>query len=143
MSISQILNVMASAMSAESIRMNVTASNLANSGSVGGTEAETYHAKHPVFSQVQGAIAGFAKNEQPTGGVRVTDVTTSKQPLEWRLDPNNPLADKDGKVYLSDVNAVEEMADMISASRQYQASVEVMSTTKNLLMQTIRAINNL
>ena len=143
MSISQILNVMASAMSVASVRMNVTASNLANAGSVGGTEAETYRAKHAIFSQVQGLVPGIPRNEQPLGGVRVLDIIKNKKPLEWRLDPNNPLADKDGKVYLSDVNPVEEMADMISASRQYQASVEVMNTTKNLLMQTIRAINNL
>lgn len=132
---------MASSMSAESIRMNVTASNIANAGNMG-SEKSTYRAKHPVFSEVKDQVFGLLQQEQPTGGVRVTDVIESKKPLNWRLDPDNPLADKNGRVYLTDVNPVEEMADMISASRQYQASVETMNTIKNLLMQTIKVINN-
>lgn len=141
MTMENILNVMASSMSAESTRMDLSASNMANVDSVGGTEDQTYHAKHPVFSEVRQQINGFVDQEQPIGGVRVTDVITSKKPLNWKIDPNNPLADKDGKVYLPDVNPIQEMADMISSSRQYQASVDVMNTTKNLLMQTIKAIN--
>lgn len=136
----KILNIAASAMSAESIRMNTTASNLANAGNVGSTDKGTYHAKHPVFSTVTAAVAGITQAEQPIGGVRVTDVVENKTPLTWRFDPDNPLADKDGRVYQTDVNAIEEMADMISSSRQYQASVEMMSTTKNLMMQVIKAI---
>ncbi len=143
MTISHILNVMASSMSAESLRMNTIASNLANAESVAGSEADTYHAKHPVFAEVKEQVHGLLKNEQPVGGVRVTDVIENKEPLSWRYDPNNPLADEQGRIYQTDVNPVEEMADMISASRQYQAAVEVMNTSKNLLMQTLRAINNL
>lgn len=142
MGIDSILNVMASSMSAESIRMNITASNIANSGSIGGSEQKTFRAKHPVFSEVKDQIAGLASQEQPTGGVRVTDVVESNKPLNWQLDPDNPLADEKGRIYMTDVNPIEEMADMISASKQYQASVEMMGTIKNLMMQTIKAINN-
>jgi flagellar basal-body rod protein FlgC len=141
MAMEHILNVMASSMSAESIRMNISASNMANVESVGGSEEQTYRAKHPVFSEVKGQIQGMTNNDQPVGGVRVTDVIESDKPLNWKLDPSNPLADKDGKIYLPDVNPIQEMADMIASSRQYQASVDVMNTTKNLLMQTIKAIN--
>lgn len=143
MSLSHIFNVVSSAMSAESIRMNITASNLANAGSVAGNEADTYRAKHPVFSAVQQRVNGLIKSEQPLGGVRVDEVIESQKPLEWRYEPNNPMADSQGRIYITDVNPVEEMTDMISASRQYQASVEVLNTSKNLLLQTIRAINNL
>lgn len=143
MSMSQIMNVMASAMSAESIRMNVIASNLANAESIAGSEKETYRAKHPVFSEVRQNIQGLLKAEQPTGGVRVTDVVESQKPLEWRYEPNNPLADNQGRIYLSDVNPVEQMADMVSSSRQYQAAVEVLNTSKSLSLQVLRAISEL
>lgn len=135
-----ILNTMASSMSAESIRMNVIASNLANTGSVGTTEDQTYHARHPVFSTITESVMGLDQEDQAIGGVRVTDVLPSQKPLDWHYEPNNPLADKDGRVYITDVNLMEEMADMISASRQYQASAEVISTARNLLTKTIRMI---
>lgn len=142
MGIESILNIAASSMSAENIRLSLTAKNIANSGTVASTPEDTYRAKYPVFSEVQERVAGIIDNEQPLGGVRVTDVTQSDKPLNWQMDPDNPLADADGKVYVTDVNTIQEMAQMISASKQYQASVEVMSTTKNLLAQTIKAINN-
>jgi flagellar basal-body rod protein FlgC len=134
-----ILSTMASSMSAEGIRMNITASNLANAGSVGSSDEGTYHAKHPVFTAITESIANSG---EPVGGVKVTDVKTSTKPLNWRSDPENPLADEQGHVYLTDVNPIEEMTDMIAASRQYQAAAEVTSTTKNLLLQTIRAIES-
>lgn len=135
-----ILNTMASSMSAESLRMNISASNLANAGSIGKSEAETYHAKHPVFSTITQSIVGLSEMDQSIGGVRVTDIIPNQKPLDWRFDPNNPQADQDGRVYQTDVNPIEEMTDMISASRQYQASAEVTTTTKKLLMETIQAI---
>lgn len=138
-----ILNTMASSMSAESMRMNITASNLANAGSMGTSEAETYHAKHPVFSTITQSIAGLNTLDQSIGGVQVSDVISNTKPLNWRYDPDNPLADKDGKVFLTDVNPIEEMTDMIAASRQYQASAEVTTTTKKLLMDTIKAIEQI
>lgn len=137
-----ILGTMASSMSAESIRMNITASNLANAGSVGSTEEGTYHAKHPVFSTITESIAGINEVDQSIGGVRVTDIVNGSKPLQSRHEPGNPLADKDGNLYTTDVNPIEEMTDMIAASRQYQASAEVTTTVKNLLIQTIRAIES-
>lgn len=130
-----IISTMATLMSAEGVRMNITASNLANAGSVGSSDEGTYHAKHPVFSTITQSISG-----EPIGGVKVTDIKTNTKPLEKRADPNNPLSDSEGNVYLSDVNTIEEMTDMIAASRQYQAAAEVTSTTKNLMLQTIRAM---
>ena len=130
----------ASGMSAQSIRMNTIASNLANSGSVGGSEDTTYHAKYPIFSEVTQKIAGLSDNDQPVGGVRVTDITHSKKPLERRYDPSNPSANSDGYVYVTDVNPIEEMTNMIAASKEYEANVQVMNTTKDLLVQSLNVI---
>ena len=132
---------MASALSAESIRMNTTASNLANAGSMGNSEANTYHSKHPVFQTIQHQIAGLATGDQQIGGVRVSDIMTSDKPLSWHYDPDNPLADQNGRVYMTDVDPIAEMTDMIAASKEYSADVEVMNTTKSLLLKTIRAMN--
>ena len=138
-----IFNTMASALSAESIRMNTTASNLANAGSTGGSDSTTYHAKHPVFSTIQQELSGgLNQDEQLAGGVRVVDVIQSQQPLQSQFDPSNPLADENGRVYITDVNPIAEMTNMIAASKEYQADVEVMNTTKSLLLQTIHAMNN-
>lgn len=142
MGIESILNIAASSMSAESTRLNLTASNMANSNTVGSTPDTTYRAKHPVFSEITDALDGIIASEQAVGGVHVTDVVHSQKPLNFRMDPDNPMADSQGRVYVTDVNPIEEMADMISASKQYQAAVEVMNTTKNLMAQTIKAISN-
>lgn len=129
-----------SLLSAESQRINIIASNLSNAGNVSGSEDSAYHSKHPVFSEVQQQIAGLAGDEQPIGGVQVTDVVQSQTPLEWDYQPDNPLADAQGRVYMSDVNPIEEMADMIASARQYQAGVEVLNTTRKLMQQAIRTI---
>ncbi|KGP63691.1 hypothetical protein EP47_04835 [Legionella norrlandica] len=138
-----ILNIAASSMSAENERLTMIARNIANSSTIGSSPQETYRAKHPIFSEVQENLIGIIPSEQPIGGVRITGVYKSNNPLDWRLEPGNPLADKDGKVYITDVNPINEMADMISASKQYQASVEVLTTAKDLKMQVIKAINNI
>lgn len=138
-----ILNIAASSMSAESERLTMIAKNIANSSNIGGSPEETYRAKHPIFSEIQENLIGLIPNEQAIGGVRVTGEYKSNKPLDWRLEPDNPLADKDGKIYMADVNPINEMADMISASKQYQASVEVLTTAKDLKLQVIKAINNI
>ncbi len=130
----------ASGMSAQSIRMNTIASNLANSDSVGASEDTTYHAKYPIFSEVTQKIAGLSDNDQPIGGVRVTDIMNSQKPLERRYDPSNPSANSDGFVYVTDVNPIEEMTNMIAASKEYEANVQVMNTTKDLLEQSLSVI---
>lgn len=137
-----ILNTMASALSAESIRMNITASNLANAGSMGKDEASTFHSKHPVFQEIQQQISGLSQADQAMGGVRVVDVVDSKKKLEWHYDPDNPMADKDGRVYITDVDAIAEMTDMIAASKEYHANIEVINTTKSLLLKTLHAMND-
>lgn len=137
----QILNNTASGMSAQSIRMNTVASNIANADSISGDPGKTYRAKHPVFSEVKQSIPGIAESEQPLGGVRVTEIKNSQKPLEKRYEPDNPQSDENGYIYLTDVNQIEEMTNMIEASREYQANVEVMNTTKSLLLQTIKVLD--
>lgn len=137
----QILTNAASGLSAQTIRMNTIASNLANAGTVGGSDATTYHTKYPVFSEVTQDVAGLGQGDQPVGGVRVTGIEQTKKPLEKRYEPNHPLADKNGYIYATDVNPIAEMTNMIAASKEYQANVEVMNTTKNMIMQTLGVIN--
>lgn len=132
----------ASGMSAQSIRMNTIASNLANAGSVGSSEDSTYHSKYPIFSEITQKIAGLNDEDQPVGGVRVTKIDSSHKPLEKRYDPNHPSADANGFVYLTDVNPIEEMTNMIAASKEYEANVEVMNTTKGLLGQSLNILNS-
>lgn len=141
-SLEQIFTNAASGLSAQSIRMNTIASNLANAGSIGGSEETTYHAKKAIFSEVKSDVAGLNADEQPIGGVRVTDIAASPKPLEKRYDPSSPLADKTGYVYITNVNTVEEMTDMIAASKDYQANVEVMNTTKTMVGQAVALLNS-
>lgn len=140
-SLEHILTTAASGMSANSIRLNTISSNLANASSVSGDETQTYRAKTAQLAEVKDRIPGLSDIEQPTGGVQVTEVKNSTKPLEKRYEPDNPLANQDGFVYVSDVNPIEEMTNMIEASRSYQANVELMNTTKGLMMQSINVLN--
>lgn len=136
----KILTNASSGMSAQSVRMNTIASNLANAGTVGSSEESTYHKKYPIFTEVTQDIPGLSQQDQPKGGVRVTEVKSSDKPLERRYDPNNPSASQDGYVYLTDVNPISEMTDMIAASKEYEANVEMVNTTKNLMLQSLNVI---
>lgn len=138
----QILTNAASGMSAQTIRMNTIASNLANSGSVGSSEETTYHTQYPIFSEVTKSVSGVNPSDQPIGGVQVTKIDHTHKPLEKRYDPNNPSADSDGYIYVTDVNPIAQMTDMISSSKEYQADVEVMNTAKTLISATLTAINS-
>lgn len=138
----QVLTNAASGLSAQTVRMNTIASNLANSGTVGPSAEETYRAKSPVFSEVTHKIMGLTDADQPVGGVRVTGIKHSDKPLERRYEPTNPAANKDGYVFATDVNPITEMTNMIAASKEYQANVEVINTTKNLIMQTMSVIGD-
>lgn len=133
MSLFKVFDVAGSAMNAQSVRMNVTASNLANAGSVSGDPDKVYRARHPVFSTFGESLA----NEQGLGGVRLDGVVESSSPLQMLYQPDNPEADADGNVYATNVNTVEEMVNMISASRSYKNNVEMINTTKDLLLQTL------
>lgn len=139
-SLEKILTNASSGMSAQSIRINTIASNLANASSEGPTPEATYHSKFPIFSEVTQKINGLNPTDQPIGGVRVTAVKSSTKPLEQRYDPNNPQANKDGYVYVTDVNQIEQMTNMISASKDYEANVQVMNTAKDLLVQSLNLI---
>ncbi len=110
------------------------ASNLANANSVSGDAATAYRARHPVFEAVKGALAG----KDGSAAVRIRGIMEADGPAQTRFEPGNPLADANGYVYTSNVNVVEEMVDMISASRSYQNNVEVMNTSKDMLLATLR-----
>jgi len=134
MSLLDVFDIAGSAMSAQSVRLNVTSSNLANAQSVGGDESSTYHARHPVFSAVMQSLRGNAASV----GVKVDGIYTSPDKLEQQYQPNNPLANEEGYVFLPNVNMVDEMANMISASRSYQSNVEVLNTSKQMMLATLR-----
>lgn len=137
MSLFRIFDVAGSAMSAQSVRLNTTASNLANADSVSSSVDETYRARRPVFAaMLQEAGSGQPGNESV--GVQVQGIVESDAPLLKEYNPNHPMADQDGFIYKPNVNPVEEMADMISASRSYQTNVQVADTAKQMLLQTLR-----
>lgn len=127
-----IFDIAGAGMSAQSVRLNATASNLANADAVSGDPAAVYRAKHPVFE----AASPQGPGKQPT--VRVSQIVESNAAPERRYDPGHPLADTEGYVYAPKVNVVDEMADMISASRSYQNDVEVMKTARDLLLATLK-----
>jgi flagellar basal-body rod protein FlgC len=118
-----------SALTAQSARLNAVASNLANADSVVGSDGQPYRAKQVVFKAMPVEGGGV--------GVRVTQVVESAAPLRMQYDPANPAADEKGYVSLPNVNVVEEMVNMISASRAYQTNAEVMNTAKQLMMKTL------
>jgi len=139
MALDRIFNIAGSALNAQTTRMNTTASNLANSGTVTGKENEAFRAKRTVFKtileqQQKPHEQGFA------GGVRIEKSTDDPSPIRKMSEPNNPMADKDGYVYLANVNEMTEMVEMMAASRSYQNNVEVVNTTRQMLMRTIDII---
>lgn len=125
----RIFNIAASALTAQSARLNAVASNLANADSVVGADGQPYRAKQVVFKATPVEGGGI--------GVRVTQVVDSAAPLRLQYDPANPAADERGYVALPNVNVVEEMVNMISASRAYQTNAEVMNTAKALMAKTL------
>jgi flagellar basal-body rod protein FlgC len=135
MSSFKLFDIAGSGMSAQSVRLNTTASNLANADSVGSDPTSVYKARHPLFEAVR---AGLGTNKDTGAAVSVRGIVENQSAATARYEPGNPLADKDGYVYAPNVNVVEEMVDMISASRSYQNNVEVMNTTKEMLLATLR-----
>jgi flagellar basal-body rod protein FlgC len=131
MSMMQIFNVAGSAVSAQSQRLNTVASNLANADTVAGPDGQSFKARQVMFQTV-------AMGDTGTAGVRVSTITEDQSPGRRVLDPKHPAADASGYVTFSNVNPVEEMVNMISASRSYQNNVEVMNTAKSLLLKTLQ-----
>ena len=141
MSSFKIFDIAGSGLSAQSVRLNTVASNLANADSVSGNPATVYRARHPVFEAVKAAVASQALGSTDGAAntaVRVKGIVESTATPTERYEPGNPLANADGNVYAPNVNVIEEMTDMISASRAYQNNVEVMNTSKELMLATLK-----
>jgi flagellar basal-body rod protein FlgC len=134
MSLFSVFNVAGSGMTAQSLRLNTVASNLANADSVASTPQGAYRSREPLFAAVKNQQGGGNAMDE---GVQVLGVTESQAAIPSRYEPGNPLADADGNVYASNVNPVDELVNMISASRSYQNNVEVMNTTKQLMVKTL------
>ena len=130
MSLFNIFNVAGSGMTAQSQRLNAVASNLANADSATSANGDPYRAKQVVFSATP-VGAGDAQ------GVKVLEVVEDTSPLKMVYDPNHPMADAQGYVAMPNVNVVDEMVNMISASRAYQNNVDVLNTSKTLLLKTL------
>jgi flagellar basal-body rod protein FlgC len=139
MSSFKIFDIAGSGLSAQSVRLNTVASNLANADSVSGDPATVYKARHPVFQAVQQQLQGASNlDNRSEATVRVAGIVESQAAPQTRYDPGNPLANAQGNVYAPNVNVIEEMTDMISASRAYQDNVEVMNTSKDLMLATLK-----
>lgn len=146
MSLSNIFNISGSGLNAQSVRLNTTASNIANAESAASSSGEVYRGRHPVFSaSYQAAMAdgNFGHPNKGMGagedgvGVEVLGIVESDAPLVQRYEPHHPLADEEGYVFYPNVNIVEEMTNMISASRSYQVNVEVMTSAKQMLQNVL------
>lgn len=133
MGLYNIFNVAGSSMSAQSVRLNTVASNLANADVVSGSEKNIYRSRQPVFAAVLEAIGA----EQSSVPVRVAGVVESQAPARQEYAPDHPMANDQGYIYRSNVNTIEEMTNMMAASRSYQDNVEVFNTSKQLLLKTL------
>lgn len=143
MSLTNIFNIAGSGMSAQSIRLNTVASNIANADSVSSSMDATYRARQPVFAMVQeqvmAAMAGDNKSVSGAGiGVQVTGIVESDAPLRKQYEPNHPMADDEGYVFYPNVNVVEEMANMMSASRSFQTNADIMGTAKDMMKRVLQ-----
>src|SRR5437868_5329901 len=137
MSLANVFNIAGTGMSAQTTRLNTVASNIANAETVSSSIDQTYRARHPVFSTMfdQASATGdsgslFQDQSAAGSGVQVAGIIEDQSNLEARYEPKNPAANKDGYVYYPNVNVVEEMADMISASRSFQTNADIMNTAK-------------
>ncbi|GKT11104.1 MAG: flagellar basal-body rod protein FlgC [Thiomicrorhabdus sp.] len=133
MSMFNVLDISASGMHAQTVRLNTIASNIANADSISSNAEDTYRSKQPVFQTILDNSRG-----EPRGGVRVKEIVESQAPLQMEFNPNHPMANGDGYIFRPNVNAVEEMANMMSASRTYETNIEVLNTSKQLLLKTIQ-----
>jgi len=134
MSLHHVFEIAGSGLSAQSLRLNLTASNLANMQNVAGTPDEVYRPRHPIF---RAETSSFAGTMAAATGVNILGVIESTVDPVERYEPGHPEANEQGVIYAANVNAMEEMANMISASRSYQSNLEVINTTKELLLRTL------
>jgi flagellar basal-body rod protein FlgC len=145
MALGTIFDIAGTGMNAQSLRLNTTASNLANAQSASSSVDEVYRSRQPVFSAIQqdamrqamGEV-GYSQNEMDANaGVQVLGIVESDAPLQRRYEPGHPKADADGYVFYPNVNPVEEMTNMISASRSFQMNVEVMNSAKQMVQRVL------
>ena len=135
MSLLKVLDISGTGMSAQSVRLNTTASNLANANSVSSNIEQTYKSRQPVFAAELNRARGGLNSSV---GVKVLGIVESTAELKNEYAPNHPKADKDGFIYHSNVNVMEEMANMISASRSYQTNVQIADAAKQMLSRTLQ-----
>lgn len=133
MSLFRIFDIAASGMTAQSTRLNTVSSNLANADSVSSSAGGAYRARQPVFAATLNDVFNASSDVK----VKVLGIVESQEPLQQRYAPTHPLANEDGYIFMPNVNTVEEMANMISASRSYQANVEVVNTSKQMLLRIL------
>ena len=144
MPLENLFSIAGSALNAQTVRMNTTASNLANAGTVAGSEKDAFRAKRAefktIFDQQLGTLNSGDQGNQ--GGVKVTRIRDDPAPISRMSDPTNPAADKDGYVYLSNVQEMTEMVEMMAAARSYQNNVEVVNTARQLTLRTLDIIKS-
>ncbi len=133
MSLENVFRISGSALTAQSMRLNVVASNIANAESATSSTGDPFKGRHVVFTAIPVTAA-----EPKVAGVRVTSIVEDTTPPRLKYDPGHPLADEKGYVKMPNVNPVEEMSDMIASARSYQTNVEVMNTAKTLLQKTLQ-----
>jgi flagellar basal-body rod protein FlgC len=136
MSLFNAINVAATSLGAQSARLNTISSNLANANAVSSSEQDTYRAQYPVFEAMYNELTSDT-GADTVAGVRVTGIVQSDLPARREYQPTHPLADDEGFIYRPAINSVEEMANMMEASRSYQDSIEAMNTTKQLILRTL------
>ena len=136
MSLDSVFSIAGSGMNAQSLRLNTTASNLANADAAGSSIEETYRGRHPVFTALKDTL-NMDRNGNAGVGVGVLGIVESNAPLQPRYEPNHPLSNEEGYVFYPNVNVVEEMTNMISASRSFQINVEVMNSAKQMMQRTL------
>ncbi|MEQ1621389.1 MAG: flagellar basal body rod protein FlgC [Methylococcales bacterium] len=135
MSAFNIFNIAGSGMNAQSLRLNLVASNISNANSVSSSEGDVYKSRQPVFGA---EFKNILDSQNAASGVNVLGVVESQAPAVMEYAPNHPMADANGYIFKPNVNTVEEMANMMSASRSYQNNVEVLNTAKQLMLQTLK-----
>ena len=133
MSMFRIFDIAGSGMAAQSVRLNVTASNLANADMVSASPESVYRTRQPEFATWMDPL----RPDPASSGVRVTRIATSDVPPQKYYEPGHPSADSDGYIYRANVDSVEEMVNMMSAARSYQNNIEILNTTKELLLRTL------
>ncbi|MEE2025840.1 MULTISPECIES: flagellar basal body rod protein FlgC [Alkalimonas] len=135
MSSFKVFDIAGSGMTAQSVRLNTTASNIANANSISSSVEQTYRGRHPVFAA---ELAEARRMQGEVSGVQVLGIVESDAPLNMEYNPNHPLADADGFIYKPNINVMEEMANMISATRSYETNVNTADAAKKMLIRTLR-----